>query len=35
MTADPRDAIWNETYELQYNASYTEAIEKSLLTRWV
>lgn len=35
MTADPRDAIWNETHALQYNASYTEEIEKALLARWV
>jgi hypothetical protein len=35
MALDPRDAIWNETYDLQYNASYTEEIEKALLARWV
>lgn len=35
MALDPRDAIWNETYGLQYNASFTEEIERVLLTRWV
>lgn len=35
MALDPRDAIWNETYDLQYNASFTEEIEKSLLVRWI
>ena len=35
MALDPRDAIWNETYDLQYNAGFTEEIEKALLVRWV
>ena len=35
MSFDPRDAIWNETYAMQYYASYTEEIEKALMARWV
>lgn len=35
MPVDPRDAIWNETHQLLYNAHYAEEIEKALLARWV
>lgn len=31
MAIDPRDAIWNETHHLLYNASYTEELETALL----
>lgn len=34
MAIDPRDAIWNETHHLLYNASYTEELETALLARW-
>jgi len=34
MAIDPRDAIWNETYELLYNAGYAEEISQLLLARW-
>lgn len=34
MAPDPRDAIWNETHHLLYNASYTEELETALLARW-
>jgi len=34
MAIDPRDAIWNETHNLLYNVSYTEALETALLGRW-
>jgi hypothetical protein len=31
---DPRDAIWNEAHELQYQVHYAEKIERALLARW-
>jgi hypothetical protein len=34
MNIDPRDAIWNETYALLYNTSYSEELELALLGRW-
>lgn len=34
MNTDPRDAIWNETYALLYNPSYSEELELALLGRW-
>ena len=34
MAFDPRDAIWNETHELLYNASYLEEVAQILLIRW-
>lgn len=35
MTIDPRDAIWNETHDLLYRASYAAELETALLARWV
>ena len=34
MAQDPRDAIWNETHNLLYNASFAEGIARALLVRW-
>lgn len=31
---DPRDAIWNETYQLLYHANYAKEIEQALLRHW-
>ena len=34
MALDPRDAIWNETHDLLYNAGYLDEIYRGLLARW-
>lgn len=35
MTIDPRNAIWNEAYDLQYRVSYASMLKTALLARWV
>ena len=35
MTADPRDALWNEAQDLLYRATYAGELKTALLARWV
>lgn len=34
MTIDPRDQIWNATFETYYNSYYQELLSDVLLVRW-
>ena len=34
MAIDPRDQIWNATFETYYNSYYQELLSDVLLVRW-